>query len=85
MAPANNFQEVVAYPQLNARDFWVDVEYSELQRTITHPGAFCKMSESPMSPVRCAPRVGEHNEEIYINELGLYKEDLAKLKKQGVI
>jgi benzylsuccinate CoA-transferase BbsE subunit len=85
MAPANNIKEVLDYPQLSARDFWADVEYPELRCTITHPGGFCKMSESPLALLRRAPMIGEHNHEIYINELGLSKQDLTSLKKRGVI
>jgi formyl-CoA transferase len=34
---------------------------------------------------RRAPLIGEHNEEVYINELGLSKEELLTLKQAGVI
>jgi crotonobetainyl-CoA:carnitine CoA-transferase CaiB-like acyl-CoA transferase len=85
MAPANDVSEILVYPQLSARGFWIAVEYPELCCTITHPGDFCKMSESPLVPLKRAPLIGEHNEEIYSNELGLSKKEQSLLKERGVI
>jgi benzylsuccinate CoA-transferase BbsE subunit len=85
MAPAYNVSELLDYPQLSERDFWANINYPELGGNITHPGAFCKMSESPLVSPHRAPLIGEHNEEIYLNELGLSDQDLARLKEQGII
>ena len=34
---------------------------------------------------RRAPLIGEHNEEIYVGELGLDKAQMAQLKEQGTV
>ncbi|MFC2014488.1 CaiB/BaiF CoA transferase family protein [Chloroflexota bacterium] len=71
--------------QLIARGFWVEVEHPELGTTITYPGAFATTSEAPPRISRRAPLIGEHNEEIYGEELGISKEQLVVLKQGGVI
>lgn len=71
--------------QLEARDFWVDVEHPELGRSIKYNGPFVKFSEAPMKMYRRAPLIGEHNKEIYEDELGVSKEQLIWLSETGVI
>ncbi len=79
--PADNLEDL----QLNARGFWKKLEHGDLNATLTYPGPFCKLSETPIRMRRCAPRIGEHNEEVYEKEIGLSKEELIHLKQQGVI
>jgi len=71
--------------QLAAREFWVEVEHPELGTTITYPGAFGHCSETPPRISRRAPLIGEHNLEIYQDELGISREKLTILKQAGVI
>jgi len=85
MSPAHNTGELLRYQQLVERNFWVNVEYPYLDSHITHPGVFCVMSESPLVTPQRAPRLGEHNQEIYIGELGYTDRDLIQLKTQGTI
>jgi len=85
LAPIQHVGELVPSPQLKHRGFWVDVCHPELEDTITYPGYPIKMSSFTYHPQRRAPLIGEHNEEIYIGELGLSKEDLTLLRAQGVI
>jgi crotonobetainyl-CoA:carnitine CoA-transferase CaiB-like acyl-CoA transferase len=77
--------DILKFGQLTARDFWVHVEHPHLGTTITYPGAFIKLSETPWKIRRCAPLIGEHNEEIYGKELGLTSEQLITLKQISVI
>jgi crotonobetainyl-CoA:carnitine CoA-transferase CaiB-like acyl-CoA transferase len=52
---------------------------------VTLPGAPFQMQETPWS-LRCpAPRLGQHNEEVYCGLLGLEKGDLSILSGTGVI
>ena len=71
--------------QLEARNFWTSVEHEELNDTLTYPGPFAKFSLTPIGTPRRAPRIGEHNKEIYESELGLTPRELAELQAQGVI
>lgn len=85
MAPANTVKDIVESPQLQARDFWVELDHPELQDKVKYPGVFIKMSETQPKMTRRAPLIGEHNTEIYVGELGMTKKDLASLKRAKVI
>ena len=81
----NTISEIVHDKHLKERGFFVQVEHAELGRELTYPGAPYILHESPWAMRRPAPRIGEHNVEVYINELGLSKSDLVVLKEDGVI
>ncbi|MFC1532154.1 CaiB/BaiF CoA transferase family protein [Thermodesulfobacteriota bacterium] len=80
-----NPEDMANNVQLRARDFWVNIEDSELSDTITYPGPFAKFSHTPIESWRRAPRIGEHNNDIYVEELGLSKDQFASLKAEGII
>lgn len=82
--PVYSTKEVVEDPQLKDRGFWQELSHSELDDTITYPGAFVKFSETAHGLRRRAPLIGEHNQEVY-TELGLSTEDLLILGQNGVI
>lgn len=83
--PLASTAEIADNPQLRARDYWVELEHPELGTTITYPGSFTKSTEAPPVVSRRAPLIGEHNEEIYLDEMGIPKEELIKLKNNGII
>jgi len=82
-APVRTVKEVMEDPQLKARGFFIDVEHRGGR--LKYPGACYQMGETPASIRRPAPRLGEHNEEIYCGRLGVPREELAALQKAGVI
>jgi crotonobetainyl-CoA:carnitine CoA-transferase CaiB-like acyl-CoA transferase len=77
--------EVVAFEQLATRDYWRDVEHAECGASFRYPGPFAKLSETPIEYRRRAPLIGEHNDEIYVDELGLSGAEMAGLRERGVI
>jgi len=83
--PLGSAKDTLESPQLAAREYWAEVEHPELGDTMTYPGPFIKLSETPVAIRRRAPLIGEHNEEIYINELGLTRKEMLALKQAGVI
>jgi crotonobetainyl-CoA:carnitine CoA-transferase CaiB-like acyl-CoA transferase len=85
IAPISTIDEVVNSPQLNARQYWQELEHPELGQKFKYPGPFVKFSETPITYRRRPPTVGEHNREIYLGELGLTEQQLAELQKKGVI
>ena len=83
--PCNTMEECLKDEQLAARDFWVKVEHPELGDTITYPGAPLKLNDAPWQVSRRPPLIGEHNDEIYGNELGFSGQDIVHLKQFNVI
>ena len=83
--PVRTISETVGSAQLKERGFWVEVEHPELGCSVTYPGEFIKTSESSCRIRRRAPLIGEHNQNIYCQELGLSDKELAVLKQARVI
>jgi crotonobetainyl-CoA:carnitine CoA-transferase CaiB-like acyl-CoA transferase len=75
--------EIMDDPQYKARDFFIEVEHPYAGK-VTIPGMPFKMSENP-NRIGRAPLLGEHNEEIYCQRLGYSKEELLRLRGQGVV
>lgn len=85
LAPVATAADIAADDQLKARDFWIQVPHDTLGRSLTFPGPFAKMSATPIGSTTRAPRIGEHNDEIYRSLLGLSPERLTKLRAAGSI
>jgi len=83
--PCNNARDVVENPQLVERSFFVNVEHPELQDTLMYPGAPYRLGETPWRIAHRAPLIGEHNTDIYIEELGFTSDDLEVFKERGII
>jgi crotonobetainyl-CoA:carnitine CoA-transferase CaiB-like acyl-CoA transferase len=71
--------------QLNDRGFWVRVDNPELGETFTYPGTSAIWSESPWQIARRSPLLGEHNQEIFCDELNLSQAELTALSESGVL
>jgi crotonobetainyl-CoA:carnitine CoA-transferase CaiB-like acyl-CoA transferase len=78
-------EDIVNDPQLEARNFFVELEHKELGRSFTYPGGPYTLAETPWRLRRRAPLLGEHNREIYGTELGLSAGELATLRAAHVI
>lgn len=78
--------EVSKDPQVKARRM---IEYTDLEepglREMPVSGLPFKLSKTPGKVERRAPRVGEHNKDIYQDLLGYSNERLAFLKERGAI
>ncbi len=85
LAPISSTRQIWENVQLRDRGAWVEVEHPELGTSITYPGAWSRLTESPLTLRNRAPLIGEHNEEVYEGELGIPREKLVLLKSAGVI
>ena len=83
-APVNNVAEMVADPQVQAREMFVELDHPKYGRLKT-TGTPLKLSETPGRIKWLAPNPGEHNEQVFIEILGYTKDDLAQWTAEGVI
>ncbi len=83
-SPVNTAATVVADQHLIARNYFVDVEHAGGEK-LTYPGAPFLHSDTPWQISRSAPRIGQHNREIYCADLGLSDGELRALEANGVI
>lgn len=84
LAPCNDAREIAEHVQLRSRDFFVQVEYDWLDTSLEHPAHFARTSEGGLKIHRRAPRIGEHDDEVF-GELGLGADERAALRREGVI
>jgi benzylsuccinate CoA-transferase BbsE subunit len=70
---------------LHDRGFWKQVEHPELGRGFTYPGEAAIYNGSPWRISRRAPLIGEHNVEVFCDELGLSRNQLSVLAESHVI
>ncbi|MBM4255876.1 MAG: formyl-CoA transferase [Deltaproteobacteria bacterium] len=75
--------DVMSDPHLKARGMITTITHPT-RGEMTMPGCAVQLSASPRE-VRPAPLLGEHNQDIYREVLGLSPGQLAELKAEGVI
>jgi benzylsuccinate CoA-transferase BbsE subunit len=78
-APVHSPGEVLASPHLEERGFFRQVEHPEIKTNVRFPGLPFKYSAFPLFPERPAPMIGQDNESIFMNELGLTREEMTSL------
>ena len=78
-------EELLDDPHLHDRGFWKQVEHPELGRSFVYPGEAAIYNGSPWRIARRAPRIGEHNQDIFGGELGLSSQELSTLAESRVI
>ena len=85
--PVNSYREIFEHPHLQARGYFTELPHPELGASITYPGHFIKDQDQGdlVGPRTRPPLIGEHNREVYHEELGLSLEELAGLKARGVV
>ena len=79
ITPVRTVGDVVQDAHLAAREFFIDLA------GLQYPGAPYRLSETPWRLARPAPRVGEHNDDVYRGELGLSADECVALAREGVI
>ncbi len=82
--PVLNVPDNLTSKQLEARGYWRKVQHEDIATTVTYPGPPVRMSGTPWALKCRAPRLGEHNAEVY-GELGVLGGDLPRLREEGVI
>ncbi len=81
--PVNTYAELFEDPQVKHRRMVVTANDEELGE-VPHIRTPLRMSESEVAVRRVAPRLGEHNQEIF-SALGLAAEEILALREKKVI
>jgi crotonobetainyl-CoA:carnitine CoA-transferase CaiB-like acyl-CoA transferase len=84
ITPIQSATAVAEDPHLAARGFFAEVDHPTAGR-LTYPGAPYRHAETPWCIRRSAPAPGQHNREVYCDELGLGEAELVALQARGVI
>lgn len=82
--PVNTTDDLLVNPQLQHREFFREVEHPVAGK-LTYPGVPYRGTGMGWNLRRPAPRLGEHNQEIYGKRLGYSPDDLARLRQMQVI
>jgi len=84
ISPLLSSEDIVKSEQYQARDFFVEMDHPGIGR-LKFPSSPYRFAETPWQLNRVAPRLGEHNEEIFGRRLGCTREERVKLKEAGII
>ncbi len=82
-APSRNWRDLYADPHLRARQAFATIDHPELGE-LELVGVPWKMSDYEM-PTRHTPLLGEHNDYVLQELLGLSDTEMAELRKKNVI
>jgi len=84
VSPIYSIADIFENEQYKARENIVEVEHPRLGK-MKMPGIVPKFSETPGSIRNIGPDIGENNEEILKDLVGLSDEEIAKLENEKVI
>jgi benzylsuccinate CoA-transferase BbsF subunit len=82
-APSRNSKDIYADPHLKARHAFVTVDHPEIGK-LELIGSPWKMSDCD-AELRCAPLLGEHNDYVLRELLGLSEAEMTTLRENDVI
>lgn len=71
-------------PQLTARGFFEAVTHP-VCGTHLYPGILWKMQKTPLSIRRAAPTLGQHNDYVFKQVIGMSDEEIAELEKEQIV
>jgi CoA:oxalate CoA-transferase len=83
LSPIKNIAEVVEDPHMLARDMLVQVAYGEAKVKVF--GSAVHLSDAAAGSEPRVPTVGEHNEAVYLDWLGLDRHSFESLRASKVI
>ena len=76
--------ELYENPQFRHRGYFTEVDHPVAGKA-KYPGAPLGMSRTPWSVETPAPTLGQHNVEVYVNELSMSHKELRQLVASGVV
>jgi formyl-CoA transferase len=84
-APIYDISQVAGDPHIAvAREMFVEMEHPKAG-PVTVTGSHIKLSDTPTALRFPSPSLGQHNEEVYGEYLGLSGSEVAELRREGVV
>ena len=83
-AAVNRMSDLYNDPHLREREFFIKQNQPDAG-TFEVPGTPFQSPTAPRGLRRPAPHLGEHSEEVFCNQLGVSRDQLAKLKQRHVL
>lgn len=83
-AAVRNARDLCDDEQLSLLDFWTQTSHPEAG-IHAEPGCAIHLSKNPVTYRRAAPCLGEHNEEVLKEILGLDDQELGRLSELGIL
>jgi crotonobetainyl-CoA:carnitine CoA-transferase CaiB-like acyl-CoA transferase len=83
-APVNSAPAVMADPQIQSREYFVAIDRAVVG-THLYPGAVARIPDTPLRADAPAPLLGEHNQQVFSELLGMSDDEIAELERGGVI
>lgn len=81
--PINDYGEVLNDPHIRAREMVVETDHPILGRILTL-GTPLKLSETPLTPGRPAPLLGQHTDDV-LREAGYCQAEIEEFRAVGVV
>jgi len=81
--PINDYAEVMADAHVRARELVVETDHPTLGHIQTL-GTPLKLSETPLTPGRPAPLLGQHTDEV-LSQAGFSADEIAELRRLGAV
>ena len=82
--PIQTARDMLESEHLKVRRYWTRLDHPDAG-PLTYDGGPFQMTETPWSLRRPAPRLGEHNPEVYCGRLGLSPRELQDLAAAQII
>ncbi len=76
VAPVSTMADVARFRHLEERGYWLMAPLPD-GREVPAPGVSARLTETPMTVRRWAPRLGQHTEEVLEEKLGLSADEIA--------
>jgi crotonobetainyl-CoA:carnitine CoA-transferase CaiB-like acyl-CoA transferase len=85
LCPVWTAPDLLDFVQLKERNYWAAIDHPELGISLKHTGPFFSFSEVDGPVKGHAPRIGQHNSEIYSGLLGYSEAEIEQFSREGTI
>ena len=76
-------KDLLENEHLAERDYWQEVDHGDAH--VAYPGPWAKLGKTPLTVRHRAPLIGEHNDYVYGDLLGLSDDEIRLLASESVI